>query len=57
MNEGVAAMKDLFKLGGKVAKKHQKERPPERTLPSGTKLVPVELEPGIWGFRKKWAKK
>jgi len=48
MNEGVAAMKDLFKLGGKVAKKHQKERPPERTLPSGTKLVPVELEPGIW---------
>lgn len=49
--------KDLFKLGNRIAKVHQKEKPPTRSLPSGTRLVPVELEDAVWGFRKEWAKK
>ena len=45
-------MNKYFKLAGETAKVHSKERPEERMLPGGTRLVPEELEPGIWAFRK-----
>ena len=43
---------NLFKIGNRTAKMHQKERPSVKTLPSGTRLVPVEIKTGVWGFRK-----
>lgn len=45
-------MNKYFTLAGRIAKIHSEERPEERTLPSGTRLVPEQLEPGVWVFRK-----
>jgi len=45
-------MDNLFKIGNRIAKMHQEERPPVKVLPSGTRLVPVKIEVGVWAFRK-----
>lgn len=45
-------MNKYFTLAGRIAKVHSKERPEERVLPSGTRLVPEEVKEGVWIFRK-----